>query len=150
VATDDKGDVYIAGETPGSFGGANQGGGDTWIAKYSEAGILLWNRQLGTPADDRAAGVATDDKGGIYMAGYTAGSLGGPNEGGYDAWIAKYSASGALLWKRQFGTLRYDDAAGVAADKKGGLYVAGSTFGSLGGPNKGGYDAFVAKYSQRR
>jgi hypothetical protein len=57
VATDGKGNVYISGMTDGSLGGANQGGADPWLAKYSVAGALRWVRQLGTSdIDEGAAG----------------------------------------------------------------------------------------------
>jgi hypothetical protein len=52
---------------------------------------------------------------------------------------------GVLRWKRQLGTSRSDGANGVAADGDN-VYIGGSTFGSLGGPNRGNDDAWVAKY----
>jgi hypothetical protein len=35
VATDAAGNVYLVGATDGSLGGANRGGYDAWLAKYS-------------------------------------------------------------------------------------------------------------------
>jgi hypothetical protein len=149
VATDGKGSVYIAGSTTGSLGGASRGNDDAWLAKYSAAGALRWKRQLGTAALDVADGVAVDGDGNLYISGSTAGSLGGPFQGGFDAWVAKYSAAGALRWKRQLGTSGLDVAwASAAADGDGNVYIAGWTDGSLGGPFQGGdRDAWVAKYS---
>jgi hypothetical protein len=107
-----------------------------------------WVRQLGTSETDAASGVATDGKGSVYLAGSTTGSLGGASRGNDDAWLAKYSAAGALRWKRQLGTAALDVADGVAVDGDGNLYISGSTQGSLGGPFQGGdRDAWVAKYS---
>jgi hypothetical protein len=51
----------------------------------------LWVQQLGTKESDGASVVATDGNGNVYIAGGTAGSLGGPNHGETDAWVAKYS-----------------------------------------------------------
>jgi hypothetical protein len=147
VATDGDGNVYIAGQTGGSLGGPNRGSGDAWAAKYSATGALRWKRQLGTAAFDEAQGVATDGGGNVYIAGATGGSLGGPSRGFDDAWVAKYSAAGALLWRRQLGTADFDDATGVATDGGGNVYIAGWTGGSLGGGNQGSVDAWVAKYS---
>jgi hypothetical protein len=149
VATDGDGNVYISGWTVGSLGGANQGRGDAWVAKYSAEGALLWARQLGTSAEDVSSGVATDGDGNVYISGGTYGSLGGPNRGRFDdAWVAKYSAEGALLWARQLGTSVGDHSSGVATDGDGNVYISGGTAGSLGGPNPGGYpNVFVAKYS---
>jgi hypothetical protein len=60
----------------------------------------LWVRQLGTKDYDVASGVATDAAGNVYLTGNTEGSLGGPNRGEADAWVAKYDAAGHALWVR--------------------------------------------------
>jgi hypothetical protein len=85
------------------------------------------------------------------MAGFTAGSLGGPSAGGYDVFLSKFDASGNLQWVRQLGTSS-DEAAntigsvGASAYSSGNVYLASCTFGDLGGPNAGREDAFLAKY----
>jgi hypothetical protein len=93
-----------------------------------------WVRQLGTSGRDEVHGVATDGDGNVYIAGSTEVSY---DEGTGNAWVAKYSAAGALRWKRQFGTSRWDKAHGVATDGDGNVYIAGTTTGSLGGPTRG-------------
>jgi hypothetical protein len=150
VATDDDGNVYISGWTDGSLGGVNRGDSDAFVAKYSAAGRLRWTRQLGTSALDLSWGVATDGDGNVYLSGDTLGSLGGANQGEADAWVAKYSAAGALRWTRQLGTSDIDFSRGVATDDDGKVYISGYTFGSLGGANQGGGDAWVAKYFTHR
>lgn len=145
VATDDRDAVYIAGS--GALGNAGSGD-DAWLAKFSSAGAPVWKRRLGTAAVDTAAGVAADGRGAVYIAGSTQGALGGRFRGGFDAWIARYSADGALEWKRQFGTNELEITWGVAADGAGNAYLAGWTSGSLGRPFQGGAsDAWVAKFS---
>ena len=106
----------------------------------------LWVRQLGTETYDAAYGVATDAAGNVYLTGETDGSLDGANRGDRDVWVAKYDAAGHALWKRQLGTADIDIAHGVATDAAGNVYVTGDTWGSLGGTNRGDYDAWVAKY----
>ncbi len=147
VAADGAGNVYIAGLTYGSLAGAKKGGSDAWVAKYDADGQVIWTRQLGTAAYDVAKGVATDAAGNVYLTGETAGSLGGPANGGYDAWVAKYTANGDRLWKKQLGTAVFDTAYGVATDGAGNVYLAGTTKGSLGGANIGERDAWLAKYA---
>jgi hypothetical protein len=61
------------------------------VAKYDATGHARWKRQLGTADNDAAFGVATDGDGNVYLTGGTSGSLGGPNRGSFDAWVAKYS-----------------------------------------------------------
>ncbi|MBK8210359.1 MAG: SBBP repeat-containing protein [Rhodospirillales bacterium] len=119
------GNVYLCGSTKGSLGGAKKGGSDAWVAKYDADGQVIWTRQLGTAAYDVAKGVATDAAGNVYLTGETAGSLGGPANGGYDAWVAKYTANGDRLWKKQLGTAVFDTAYGVATDGAGNVYLAG-------------------------
>lgn len=147
VATDGDGNVYVSGLTGGSLGGLDQGQGDAWVAKYSSPGALLWTRQLGTSTRDSANGVATDQHGDVYLSGSTGGSLGGPNQGQQDAWVAKYSPEGALLWTKQLGTSQGDFSDAVATDGKRNVYISGGTYGSLGAPQQGQGDAWVAKYS---
>ncbi len=146
VAVDGAGNAYITGETAGSLGGPNAGGYDAFLAKYDAAGNLLWTRQMGTEFNDRAQDVAVDGAGNAYIAGHTSGSLGGPYAGNGDAFLAKYDASGTLLWTRQTGTTGIDQAWGVAVDDVGNAYITGWTSGSLGGTNAGGHDTFLAKY----
>jgi Beta-propeller repeat len=46
VATDVDGNVYVAGWTTGSLGGPISGIADAWLAKYDDAGKMLWIRQF--------------------------------------------------------------------------------------------------------
>jgi hypothetical protein len=147
VSVDGSGNAYITGLTTGNLGGPNQGGYDAFLAKYSSAGGLLWTAQLGTGGDEHASGVSVDGSGNAYITGLTTGNLGGPNYGGWDAFLAKYSPTGGLLWKAQLGTGNADSGAGVAVDGSGNAFVTGQTYGKLGGMNQGGSDAFLAKYS---
>lgn len=104
-----------------------------------------WVQQLGTSGIDISYGVSADGVGNVYISGSTNGSLGGPSAGFDDAFVTKYDAAGTLQWSRQLGTSTYDYSYGVSADGLGNVYISGSTQGSLGGPNAGSTDAFVAK-----
>lgn len=145
VATDTHGNVLIAGYTGGYLGGIDEGSDDAFVAKYNPSGKLLWKRQIGSPDRDGAGSVATDAQGNVLIAGETLGSLGGPNKGSGDAFVAKYGPSGNLLWKRQFGSRNRDEARGVAADAHGNVLITGRTDGIDYGQRP--YDAFVAKFS---
>ncbi len=146
VATDAAGNVYVAGYTTGGLdGNVNAGGIDLFVVKYDATGAKQWTRQMGTPSNDLANGVATDAAGNVYVAGATYGGLdGNVNAGGTDLFVVKYDAAGAKQWTRQMGTA---DARGVATDAAGNVYVAGRTIGGLdGNVNAGGSDLFVVKY----
>jgi hypothetical protein len=145
ISIDLAGNVYVAGYTEGSLGGATAGSVDAFIAKYASTGEPLWIRQLGASFGDSGLAVASDEFGNAYLAG----STGGLN--GYtfslDGFIAKYDSNGQLMWTRQFGVnhiAEYADA--ISADQQGSIYISGGTQTSLGGPNAGGEDVFVSKY----
>src|SRR6187401_1760905 len=56
----------------------------------------------GTPSPDVMSSVAASGPY-IYAAGWTGGSLDGPNVGASDIFVRRYDAEGDILWGRQFG-----------------------------------------------
>ncbi len=144
--------VYITGETGGDLNGQTNAGNynnDAFLTKYDESGVHQWTRLLGTTDYDAGKSVAVDGSG-VYIAGLTTGDLDGTNEGGFDAFLAKYDTSGNLQWTRQIGTgvpnMDHDGIDSVVVDGSGDVYVTGCTEGDLGGTNAGNDDAFLAKY----
>jgi hypothetical protein len=148
VSGDGMGNVYVSGVTLGSLSGVQIGNGDAFLNKFDSSGNLIWARQFGTTKGDGAWGVSADGAGSVYAAGYTFGSLGGPNVfSDRDAFLSRFDDAGNLLWSRQLGTTsQLDQALGVTADKLGNVFISGETTGDLAGPNAGGNDAFVSKY----
>jgi hypothetical protein len=154
VSADPLGGVYVSGRTTGSLGGPNAGpggvgyvSGDQFLVKYDANGSLLWTRQIGALGEETYARVAADGLGNVYISGSTPGNVGGPNAGGNDTYLRKYASDGTLLWGRQLGTNVGDGGGGVAADALGNVFISSGTYGSLGGPNAGDADAFIAKYN---
>jgi hypothetical protein len=107
--------------------------------------------------------LCTDPGGNIFEAGYFIGStinfgsvsltkLGSPNVGS-GCFIAKYDATGAVLWATSFGGTSYDMIRGGCTDAQGNFYVTGSlganvvTIGTvtLTGGSFGG-SIFLAKF----
>jgi hypothetical protein len=117
------------------------------MVKYDGASRVLWRKQFGTASSEEAVDVVSDTAGNIYLAGRTAGALGGAHRGSTDAWVAKYDTAGRVLWRRQLGTTTWDDATGVAVDTEGNVYPTGDTDGALGGANRGEGDGWVGKYN---
>ena len=147
LAPDGAGGVMVAGLTWGSLGGPSAGEADAYLARYDDAGDRLWIRQFGTTASESARALAPDGAGGVMVAGHTAGSLGGPHLGSGDAFLARYDSAGDRRWIRQFGTSAEDWGSALAPDGAEGVMVAGHTAGSLGGPNAGQEDAFLARFN---
>lgn len=148
AATDKDGNVYVTGQTFGSFGGPNQGSGDVFLCKYDTGGTLQWVKQLGSSGLDVSRGLVVDGNGNSFISGWTTGDLAGANAGIEDIFVSKFDVAGNLLWTKQFGTTDYDEALDVAVDLLGNIYVSGFSNGALGGPNAGGSDAFIAKLSE--
>lgn len=152
IATDDAGNVYVAGDTDGTWPGQSSSGGvDAWVRKYDASGAVVWTRQFGTAGTDRvglATGGVAVGGGGVYVGGFTDDAFGGyTNAGGFDAFLRKYDLNGTLIWTRQFGTADFDDIHDVAVDGDKGVYVAGSVIGALPGQTgNGGSDAYVRRY----
>ncbi|MEB3757196.1 MAG: hypothetical protein GSR79_10150 [Desulfurococcales archaeon] len=88
-----------------------------------------------------------DSYGNLFVVGWTRGEFGGNNYlGESDAYMAKISSSGKLLFVYQFGTAKTDVAGSVAIDNKNNVYVSGATNGALDGQrNYGGFDGFIMK-----
>jgi len=143
--------TYVAGYTDGALPGwTNSGLTDAFVRKYDASGNELWTRQFGSGTFDSANAICAYSGGispGIYVAGYTYGTLPGQiNAGQLDAFVRKYDASGNELWTRQFGSTKGEIALDICADSTG-IYVAGCTDGALPGwTNSGLTDAFVRRY----
>jgi Beta-propeller repeat len=146
LASDDAGGVFVSGATDGSLGGPIAGAPDAFLAQYDKDGNQVWIRQFGTASADWPGALTPDGAGGVFVAGWTEGSLGGPNAGASDIFLARYDSAGTQTWVRQFGTVQDNWATGLASDGAGGVIVVGATDDNLGGPNAGETDAFVARY----
>jgi hypothetical protein len=142
-------DVYVGGQTSGTFPGeSNAGGFDAFLRKYDANGNPVWTRQFGTTGIDELFGIFVDAIG-IYLSGNVNGTL--PSQipaGGVDAFVRMYAANGTELWTRQFGTANRDVALHISGDDSG-IYGVGTADGALPGQTPvGGPDAFVRKYDR--
>lgn len=98
-ATDQFGNVYVAGGTNGNLKGSNAGSYDAWVAKYDRNGNQVWIQQFGTPEYDKAFSIAVNSTGQVYVSGSTEGSAGATNSGSDDVWVAKLSAKNGKLYQ---------------------------------------------------
>ncbi len=111
-----------------------------------------WVKLFGSSGTDTAYDVDRYRQEDLYVVGCTTGDMGGEkNAGGKDAFLARISAEGNLIWVRLLGTSRDDCAHSVYVNQGAGyypIYVTGYTLGDLAGQqSSGAEDAFVASYS---
>lgn len=98
-----------------------------------------WLRAIGGSGADQATAVARDAAGNLYVSGTFSGTIefGGQtltSTGNTDAFLAKYTANGALVWVRQAkANTSTGGVAGlaVAVDAEGNAYLAGQFSGNV-------------------
>lgn len=148
---DSAGNSYLCGTTFGAFdGGQVNGLPRYYLAKYSSTGQQAWlyespmaNVYVG------ASGIATDSAGNVFVAGEVLGDLEtNVADSVPRAFLAKYGATGSLLWRKQFGNGAEIHAGGLRVDSTGSLYVSGTTSGAFNGyaNDAGIQDVFVGKF----
>ncbi len=165
VAVDTSGNVYVTGDfrshtiTFDSDSLTNVGGTDVFLAKYDATGNVLWAKSAGGTDIDAVFSVALDASGNAFVTGefrsptitfdtYTLTNVGIGN-----MFLAKYDASGNVLWAKSVGGLSADYGNAVALDVSGNVYVTGSfsspviSFGTYTLTNVGSSDVFLAKYN---
>lgn len=93
MTQDAQGNIYVVGETLGSFDStvAPQGDYDIFVLKLDSNGLNPQVFQIGSYMDDHPAAVAVDASGAIYVVGYSSGSLftGQANLGERDSFVMK-------------------------------------------------------------
>ena len=146
MQVDGSGNIYLTGYTTGALGGqANSGGFDAFLTKLDSSGNVLWTRLLGGTGSDFGSGLALDTAGHVWIGGFSSSSLAGhTNAGNFDAFVAQYDSDGTLLATRFWGGTGDDEITDLAAAPDGSVSVSGSTNGTLGAANVGGYDAWAA------
>lgn len=138
--------VFVAGSTGGTLPEqAPAGGLDAFVAKLDPAGDPLWFRQFGSVDDDLAGALTATGKG-VYVAGSASGELpDGEHLGIWDGFVRKYLPNGTQMWTRQFGTERFDQVYGAAAEPSA-VYLVGTTGGAFeGAVNAGDRDVVVLR-----
>jgi len=126
-----------------------RGGFDMWIVKLNSTGNIVWKRNFGGSDDDAAYSIDQLNSGAYIVAGESKSQTNDidNNKGGYDFWILKLSATGNLLWEKNYGGSSDESAKSVHECTDGSIVVAGETTSNDYdvSNNKGGYDFWVLR-----
>jgi len=135
TAVDSNGNVFVTGESYGSFSAQ-----DYATIKYSSAGVPLWTNRYDGPASsqDSASAVVVDPSGNVLVTGYAVGL-------GASIFYAtiKYSSAGVALWTNRYDGPGNSFASALAVDSSGNVFVTGTSYG---GTNTD-HDYATIKYS---
>ncbi len=144
--------VYVAGQTRGALPGqTGAGGDDAFVRKYDADGNEVWTLQFGSSENDIAGAISVDSTG-VYVVGYMNLHFKPVPAGDQVAFVRKYDTHGNEVWRREIATSIKSQTRlntvpdGIVVDSTG-VYVAGTTSGTLPGQtSNGGQDAYVRKY----
>jgi uncharacterized protein YjdB len=171
VAVDDSGNVFLAGgsgsssgiATPGGYQTVSGGSDEAFLTKFNSSGTQIWGTYFGGSGGEAPSSLVIDGSNNIYMSGYTNSTSGIATGGAHqttfggstmDAFLVKFSNSGAHLWGTYYGGTSIDVGRSVSVDTAGFVYLAGETFSTSGissatgayQPAFGGAnDAFIVK-----
>ena len=149
VVTDSDGNTLVTGFTlsedfPVVGAGARDHDAivDAFVTKIdTDSSRILWSTQLGGVDMDSDNAITVDGDGNVYVAGRT-GSPDFPvvnalqdelkgrsctGEPCHDAFVAKLSRSGRLLWSTYFGGTKNEEPFGIQVGSDGSVYIAGVT-----------------------
>ncbi len=171
IAVDHAGNAYVTGwtgsidfPTASPLQAALRGTASAFVTKVNPFGSgLVYSTYLGGSAGAVGGDIAVDSLENAHVAGYTASPdfptanpLQSSIAGHTDAFVATLNAFGsALIFSTYLGGSGSDNAAGIALDSSGNVYVTGNststdfpTANALQTASRGGGEAFVAKISR--
>jgi hypothetical protein len=136
--TTDSGYI-LAGTSSSSDGDItnNVFGGDYWVVKLDEAGLIEWEKSLGGSGNDIAHSIKQTLDGGYIVAGES-NSDSGDITGHHgdmttnDYWVVKLDESGTIEWQKSLGGINHDLAFSIEQTLDSGYIVAGISESSDG------------------
>jgi hypothetical protein len=156
--------VVISGQTSSSNNistdGSTYAGGtsDMFVASFNASnGSRNFGRYVGSTGADIANGVAIDGSNNIIAVGESAGTPptndGSTNKGSTDAYVAKLTSTGSVVWARLIGGASNDIALATTTNAAGTVFVTGRTRSADfpvtagNGMYMGNDDAFVLQHN---
>ncbi len=111
---------------------------DSFIAEFDYQGNRLWATYFGGTYSERNYAAALDSNDNIYIVGNTTSIIGMATNGAFqqyiasgdDAFIAKFSNTGQLMWSTYYGGNQHELITTVTVDDSNKIYVTGHTLSS--------------------
>lgn len=137
------GGVYVVGNED------RDGDQDAYLAHVRQAGEA-WRTTFASDGFDAATDVRWSDDAGIYVSGFTGGTLPGQrSQGQTDAFVVRLDFDGEIRWLRQLGSEQFDSTTRVWLQGEGAL-IAGYTSGEMEpGAHRGDNDVLLARFSRQ-
>lgn len=162
VAVDGSGNVLLTGDFKGtlSLGGevlTSAGSEDIFVGMLSPDGKHLWSKRFGDIAYQSGRSIAADGSGNVAVLCTVEGTTnfgGSPlaTAGGADVALAKLNPGGNHLYSKILGGPSADSASEIVIDAENNITITGSfsstaTFGGASLTSAGGFDVFIARFS---
>jgi hypothetical protein len=134
---DEEGNVLVYGRFagavdfdlgPGEYWAASNGNSDLFVAKYSSSGAFIFAHAIGGTGAEIAHDLSLDPSGNILISGYFSvtvdfdpgpGTLSLTSAGGFDAFVAKYTSEGNVIFANRTGGTSADICFGVTSSADG-------------------------------
>lgn len=125
---------------------------DYWIVKTNAAGLVEWDKTIGSNDDDELRAIQVTPDGGYILAGYSSSNSNGMKSedaiGGYDCWVVKLSSTGNIQWENTLGGTAGEIATSIICTDDGyllGAYSQSDASADKSEDNIGEYDFWVVK-----
>ncbi len=139
LLADEEGNYYVIGRSNSTDGmiTENFGLNDTWLLKVDGDGLLLWERSLGGAGEDTGYSLDLFSNGDIGVATRIDLQIS-------DVYIARYTASGDLVWGETYGGTSIDACNRIRIDSSDVIHISGHSFSIDGDLNSthGGADVW--------
>lgn len=148
--------IYVVGKSDASWASPvvpHAGGSDAFAARLDGGGALTWNTFRGSARDDIGYAIALSGVGLTAIGGESDAEWGLPlrANAGFDGFVSKNAASGAMDWHTFLGGASEDVGQAIELDADGNVFVTGYSQNAWGSSPKrayhGKYDAFLVKLS---
>jgi hypothetical protein len=112
---------------------------DLYVVKYDSLGSVIWAKSAGGSGNDGSTGSAIDADGNFYITGlfyspfitFGAFTLNRTGSSWGDIFVAKYNATGNVVWAKKAGSNAGDFVNGISVDSYNNTYITGYYRNSL-------------------